>query len=403
MRFCMVTTFYPPFHLGGDALYVQSLARALRGQGHEVEVVHCVDAFNIVGGKHTVRPAMTDDGVVVHRLHHALGWLSPLITQQTGRPGLKRKSLQELLDRDFDVIHYHNISLVGGPGVLALGRARAKLYSLHEHWLLCPTHVFWKNRERACDRPTCWSCCLRSGVPPQLWRLGGFMHRALEHVDLLLSPSEYTANRHRAGGISRPIEVLPLFSRLTVDPATAPDNGRRPRYLFVGRVTASKGIRSLVELFAALPEYDLLVAGDGDLRGPLQAEFRGTSNIRFLGTMEAAELAALYAGATATVIPSLAPETFGLVAVESFACSTPVLALEAGGCGEVVRSSGAGFVCRDMHELRAAIHQLARNPQLAGDLGRLGRQAYERHYSERRHVDAYLDHVHALLAARESH
>ena len=33
MRFCMVTTFYPPYHLGGDAVYVQALARAVRRAG----------------------------------------------------------------------------------------------------------------------------------------------------------------------------------------------------------------------------------------------------------------------------------------------------------------------------------------------------------------------------------
>lgn len=35
MRFCMVTTFYPPFHFGGDALYVQALSRELVARGTE--------------------------------------------------------------------------------------------------------------------------------------------------------------------------------------------------------------------------------------------------------------------------------------------------------------------------------------------------------------------------------
>lgn len=37
MRFCMVTTFYLPRHVGGDAVHVQSLARALVRAGHDVE------------------------------------------------------------------------------------------------------------------------------------------------------------------------------------------------------------------------------------------------------------------------------------------------------------------------------------------------------------------------------
>jgi glycosyltransferase involved in cell wall biosynthesis len=399
MRFCMVTTFYPPYHLGGDAVYVQALARALRRIGHEVEVVHCEDAFRIAGRPAPPAPAAEDDGIVVHRLHSAWGGLSPLITQQTGRPGLKHKPLAAILGRGFDVIHFHNISLVGGPGVLSLGHARAKLYSLHEHWLLCPTHIFWKNRERACDRPTCFSCCLRSGIPPQLWRLGDLIARELEHVDVLFAPSEFTARKHREAGISRPIEILPLFSRIEGRRENAPAQTARPRFLFVGRVTAAKGIRQLVEAFARLSEYDLDVAGEGELRLPLEREFAAAPNVRFLGGVRTADLSALYASATATIIPSLAPETFGLVAVESFACSTPVLALEAGGCGEVVRASEAGVVCADMAALVVAVRRLAGDPGLAAAMGRSGRKAYEEKYTEGGHVSALLDRVEALLAS----
>ena len=92
MRFCMVTTFYPPYHFGGDAVFVQALARGLTEAGHQVEVVHCEDAYRL---KQEAPPITTEDpdGVVVHRLRSRLGWLSPLITQQTGKPGLKARQL----------------------------------------------------------------------------------------------------------------------------------------------------------------------------------------------------------------------------------------------------------------------------------------------------------------------
>lgn len=398
MRFCMVTTFYPPFHTGGDAIYVRALAHALRREGHAVDVVHCEDAFRVIGGEAVAAPAADEDGIVVHRLHHPLGMLSPLITQQTGHPGLKKRALRAVLDQGYDVIHFHNISLVGGPGVLELGRSRVKLLTLHEHWLLCPTHVFWKNKEKACDRPTCVMCSIRSGIPPQLWRLGNLITRELEHVDLLLAPSEFTAARHKAAGITRPIEVFPLFSRMEPRPAK-PAAPQRPRFLFAGRVTASKGIRQLVEMFRALPDYDLWIAGDGDLRHKLQADCTNVGNIRFLGLVDASQLSTLYGEATATVIPSLAPESMSLVALESFANSTPVVARNAGGCGELVRASNAGFVCEDEGELLVAIHSLARDPELARVLGQRGQRVYEQKYTQRVHMAAYLQRVSSLLAS----
>jgi glycosyltransferase involved in cell wall biosynthesis len=399
----MVTTFYPPRHFGGDAIYVQALSRALSAAGHRVEVVVCEDAFRAAGGR-TPEESLADpgaggDGVIVHRLHTPLGRLSALWTHQTGTPGPARGAIAAVLDRGFDVIHYHNISLVGGPGVLSMGRATSKVLSLHDHWLVCPMHVLWKDGERACDRPTCFTCSLRSHRPPQLWRYGDALPRALENIGTIFASSRWSARRHREGGITRPIELLPLYSRFDGEAAPRPPPAR-PRFVFVGRVTASKGVRPLVERFAAMPDVDLVVAGDGDLRAPLAAEFADLAHVRFAGIVVGDALASLYAGATATVIPSLAPESFGLVAVESFAFGTPVVALDAGGLGELVRESGGGIVCADLDALMHAVRRVASEPGLREALGRGARAAYAERYDERRHLADYLGRVEAILAPR---
>jgi hypothetical protein len=52
--------------------------------------------------------------VRVHGLRSGFGALSPLLTQQTGRPLLKRRRLDAVLaSRRYDVMHFHNISLLG--------------------------------------------------------------------------------------------------------------------------------------------------------------------------------------------------------------------------------------------------------------------------------------------------
>src|SRR5919106_3229385 len=45
LRFCMLTTFYPPWSFGGDAIQVQRLSEALAERGHEVTVVHSLEAY----------------------------------------------------------------------------------------------------------------------------------------------------------------------------------------------------------------------------------------------------------------------------------------------------------------------------------------------------------------------
>jgi glycosyltransferase involved in cell wall biosynthesis len=401
MRFCLVTTFYPPFHFGGDALFVRNLAHALNRRGHHVEVVHCEDAYRLKGAA----PAAATEacgGIAVHRLRSRLGTLSPLITHQFGVPGLKSPALRRILDQDFDVVNFHNVSLVGGPGALALSRAPVTLFTLHEHWLICPTHILWKNGEKACDGPECFSCSWRSGVPPQLWRYTPLMQWALRHVDLLLSPSGYTAQQHRRSGIETPIRVLPTFTPLPAPPvdAVAAPGFQRPRFVYAGRVTASKGVERMLRVFARLPDYDLVVAGEGDLAGPLRRQYEACSWIRFLGVVRHEAVETLYRGAAASVLPAIGPEVFPLSVLESLAAGTPAIVSDAGGAPEAVEKSGGGVVFRDEAGLEAAVRRLADDAAWRRELGQRGRRAVEEYYNESRYVEEYLEIVNAIRAEK---
>jgi glycosyltransferase involved in cell wall biosynthesis len=388
LRLCMVTTFYPPYHFGGDALFVRALARALVQAGHEVDVVHCEDAYRLRGKPPAVEHD-ADDGVVVHKLRSPLGALSPLLTQQLGRPALKASSLRNVFNLPFDVVNFHNISLIGGPGVLPMSTAPVTLYTVHEHWLICPTHILWKNRRGPCDGPDCFSCSVRSGIPPQIWRYTGAVERGLAHVDALLAPSAFTARQHRGVAANVPVHVLPTFT--DIDPGRAgPWQVDQPsRFLFVGRVTASKGIELLLtECAAAGLELD--VVGDGDLREALQKRYAAHTQIRFFGAVPQDRLVGMYQRATAMVLPSLAPEVFPLTVLEAMACGTPVIAHEAGGSAEALERTGGGIVYRSQDELRSALRTMGENRALRESMARRARAGFEQHYTRAHYLARYL-------------
>jgi hypothetical protein len=48
LNFLHLTTFYPPYHFGGDAMYLYRLSHALAERGHHVDVVHCVDSYHLL-------------------------------------------------------------------------------------------------------------------------------------------------------------------------------------------------------------------------------------------------------------------------------------------------------------------------------------------------------------------
>ena len=396
--FAMVTTFYPPESFGGDGLYVERLAKALARRGHRVTVVACRDAWRIGGGAEGRRSAEAAEGIEVVRLESPAGPLSPLATQMTGRPFFKKRALERILAPGrFDVVHFHNISLVGGPGVLALAPGSVKLYTLHEHWLLCPTHVFWKEKRKLCDRKTCFSCQIISERPPQLWRYGRFLGEALGHVDLFLSPSRFTMERHQAEGIDRPMRVLPLF---VPEAAARPSAPERPIFFYAGRLDRSKGADAVIAAARNL-DAEVRIAGDGPERHRLEEAAAGMNNVRILGPLTPERVAEEMARARAVVVPTRCLETFGLSAAEAMMRGVPVVARRRGGLGEIVEQSGGGLLFEEDSELPSLLARLVADPAFAAGLGAKGRETAARLWREETHLSAYLAEVESLLGRRK--
>lgn len=207
----MITTFYPPYAFGGDAIFVHRLTNMLARRGHEVEVIHCLDSYLALAKGSPPSECPGEPGVTLHALSSRVGGLSPLATQQTGYPLFKGRQIRNILSaKRFDVIHFHNISLIGGPMILRYGEG-IKLYTAHEHWLVCPTHVLFKFNREACTKRSCFRCQLIHHRPPQLWRYTGMLKAALRHVDAFIAPSEFTLHRHLADGLDIPLVHIPNF------------------------------------------------------------------------------------------------------------------------------------------------------------------------------------------------
>ncbi len=403
LRFAMVTTFYPPYHFGGDAVFLRRLSHALARRGHQVDVIHDVDAFNLLDDGERPAPLDEPPGVTTYPLESRLGALSCLATQQTGRPIVHGRRIRRLLDGgDYDVIHFHNVSLVGGPGVLAYGSG-VKLYTAHEHWLVCPTHVLWRHGRELCTERQCLRCVLNHRRPPQLWRSTGLLARKARHVDLFFSPSAWSAAKHREFGFERELEVMPYF---LPDPDSGDEAGDdldgdahpRPYFLFVGRLEMIKGLQDVLPHFGAGAPADLLVVGTGNYEDELHRQAQAVaagdeSRVRFLGLRTPAQLRRLYRDALAVVVPSVCYETFGIVLLEAFRDHTPVIARDLGPFPEVVERSGGGLLFSTPGELGEALARLAGDEDLRARLAAAGHRALLENWIERVVLRRYFDRI----------
>jgi glycosyltransferase involved in cell wall biosynthesis len=397
LRFCFPATFYPPYSFGGDAIAIQRLARALVRRGHEVTVIHDMDAFSVVSGGESVVRQADDDGIEKIALHSSFGRISPLLAQQTGQPTVHRSTLREIFrSRAFDVVNFHNASLIGGPGIFGLARSPAILYTAHEHWLVCPTHVLWRHKREVCIGRQCIRCQIRYRRPPQLWRYNPRLKNWFERVNLYIAMSEFSRRKHAEFGFPCEMKVLPPF--VPAPDVTVADASphSRPYFFFAGRLEEIKGVQTVIPRMEMVPGADLLIAGEGSYRAEL--EKLAGERVRFVGELRPEELARYYHHALATIVPSITYETFGLTLIESFACGTPVIARRLGPFPEIVDACDGGMLFTDDVQLDAALNSLATDPALRQRLGENARVGHAQRWSEDVIVGRYLEMVDQIRA-----
>ncbi len=407
LKICMVTTFYPPYNFGGDGIYVYRLTNALARHGHEVHVIHDLDAFAALTD-HLPTPAYpSHPNVIIYPLSsRGAGPLDLLLSHQLGRPIIKRAQIKTILEQSgFDVIHFHNISLMGGPHVLEYGRA-IKLCTLHDYWFVCSMHVLWRFDRERCNQRTCLACTLAGRRPPQLWRYTGSVAAAARHVDAFLGPSQFTCEIHAANGFPAPVRYLQHFlpTNEVQELIESPDGYVHPRpyFLFVGRLEKIKGVQVLLEVFRQYRQADLVIAGTGTYEPQLRAMAQDLPHVHFTGFLDHGQLRGLYQHAIATIVPSICYESFGWVTLESFVMRTPVIVNEVGALPEVVRSGGGGFIYRTTETLLEALETLRTQPELRQTLGEQGYQSYLDRYTEEQHLTMYTNLIDELASARQS-
>src|SRR5689334_2348250 len=129
---------------------------------------------------------------------------------------------------------------------------------------------------------------------------------------------------------------------------------------FVGRVTPEKGVADCIEVARSAGMKLRMAAKVYDehekehFAEVVEPAIRD-GTVEFLGELGPPERDALYAGAAATLMLGAWPEPFGLVAIESMATGTPVIARRAGALTETIDHGETGFLVDDEIEAELAI------------------------------------------------
>ncbi|GCE11660.1 glycosyltransferase [Tengunoibacter tsumagoiensis] len=217
--------------------------------------------------------------------------------------------------------------------------------------------------------------------------------RLIHHVDRIIAATadERTQLMRSCGGTDQQVEVIPCGVDLQLFTPQSKKWAReqlglpeeQPLLLFAGRLDPFKGPDVLLHAARLMQKKTHVVIVGGQLEGDrdleqlrhLAEELQLSSRVHFLGARPRAEMPLLYSAVDVTVVPSY-HESFGLAAVESLACGTPVVATRAGGLTTVIQHSQTGFlVPRNPGFFAERLDLLLSDPELAARMSAAARSS----------------------------
>ncbi len=306
-------------------------------------------------------------------------------------------------------------------------RFRPDVVHVHTPFPLLSPAVFRTASRMGCPAVTTvhsyrYSCiagtCLRDGVPCEdcigkTVKLPGLRHRCYHSstpasAALTLSLATHrlsgTFSRHVARFIALTDFAAELLvrdgirrSQVVVKPNAVPDPGPPPAStgpvsfaLYAGRLVEEKGIRTLLEAWKTVgSKLSLTIAGDGPLRGLVEAAAATHPSIRYVGWVEQAEMTELLRDAEVLVFPSEWYEAQPLSILRAFASGTPVICSDLENiCASVLAAdAGAAFRTRDALSLADTVVKLTSTPETLRRMGGNGRAAYEAHHTPQRSLE----------------
>lgn len=299
-----------------------------------------------------------------------------------------QKISQLIADVQPDIAHIHGIAHETSPSILpAIKRAGIPIVqTLHDYKLLCPNTTFVANGQ------ICESCkghqyynvvrkrCKRGSFGASL--LAGiemYVHKIMQiyenNIDTFIAPSQFLCDKIVDYGIRTPVVHIPNF----IDTERFPPCYEADDYfVYCGRLTAVKGVRTLIEAMTQIPTSRLYIAGHGELEEELRTYVREhhMQNVEFLGHLNTPDLIALIQRARFMVSPSEWYENYPMTVLEALACGTPVVGAAIGGIPELVKDGETGllFEAGSVSMLVEKINDLLQNPAKAIAMGRNGRR-----------------------------
>ena len=171
----------------------------------------------------------------------------------------------------------------------------------------------------------------------------------LQDVSAFIAPSHFAAQKFIEIGIpENRLFVKPNVTHDPLDGQSITPLPEHPNFLFIGRLSPEKGVKTLLQAWEKLAEIDwkLNIIGNGQQKEELEIYVKehNLHNVNFQGYQSRDQVFAEIQKSTVVVVPSQWYETFGRVVIEAFACGRSVIVSNLGALIELVTEGKTGFL-----------------------------------------------------------
>jgi glycosyltransferase involved in cell wall biosynthesis len=303
-----------------------------------------------------------------------------------------------------DIAHFHNTFPQISPSAYAACRDNdvPVVQTLHNFRFICPGGLLLRDG-RPCEDcvgsnllPAMRHRCYRESLPATgalVWMLvrNRWHGTYTTLVNRYIALTEFAAGRLIAGGLPR--------DRMSVKPNFAP-SGSKPGpgdggyVVYVGRLSAEKGLHTLISAWKLLPQIPLKILGDGPLRQELiDLTIQNKIHVEFLGFCDRPTIIDTIGRAVLQVVPSECYEGFPMVVLEAYACGTPVVCSRIGSLNEIVEEgvTGVKFDPGNPLDLAAKIQMLWDDSERRKSMRETVRMTFDNNFSAEKNFESLME------------
>ena len=231
------------------------------------------------------------------------------------------------------------------------------VFTVHDYRTVCPSATFRNGEGKICElcKGKRYSNCITKRCIKGSYLLssitaGEFYFRNIffdpaKYIDGLVYVSNFTKNKFEEHApklkMKRSI-VLYNFSSQSLN--ISRQLYAQKYFLFYGRLSHEKGIKTLIKSFVKLPQAKLKIVGTGDLEKDMLQQASKSANVEFLGYKKGEELMQIVANAYFVVVPSECYENNPMTIIEAYSYGTPVIGSKIGGIPEIIEDGKTGFL-----------------------------------------------------------